>query len=120
MEAWSEGYDTWEPIHHLPRRQLVKYYYKRQLSYPHNINDTFALKIQNGKVIRTSSYTKPVPPDDPEVQSDDDDSEVEDNNDEHVDHDDKNEARDETIEEDEEFVIDKIITHRVNKNKDHK
>ena len=80
------------------------------MSYPHNINHAFALKRQNGEVIRTSSYSKPVTPDESEVQNDNDEQDV----------DDDNEDRDETEDEHEEFVIDKIITHRVNKNKKHK
>lgn len=108
--------DTWEPIHHLPGREVVKYYERRHMSYPNNVNNTFAIKRKNGDIKRISSYEKPKGTERSEADDfDDDDRDSQVRNYDNVDNYDQVDDED-----DEKFVLNRIITHRVNKDKRHK
>lgn len=52
--------DTWEPIHHISRKAIVKYYDKRNLSYPTNILHVLGLKRDGDKLKQLSSYKKQI------------------------------------------------------------
>lgn len=114
---WNEqpsSKDTLEPIHHLSRRSIVKYYEKRKLPYPNNIINAFALKRKSGEVKRVSTYKKHTDNSKRTRQvydGDNDNSDKQDESDER--------SGCENDDEDDEFVMDRVITHRVNKNKKH-
>lgn len=52
----SSTIDTCEPIHHLSRQPLLKYYDKPQFSYIQDTLNTFVTPQKNGEIKRESTY----------------------------------------------------------------